>query len=226
MKRTTAHTALLLFARTSEEEAHKKWLPNGQRIYAQLNERAKALAHESGLAFFHSSEKDQVGSHFGARFSHALKAIFDQGFTSVISIGNDTPQLTQLDIQNAIAQIRNQNAVIGPSKDGGIYLLGIHASDFDADALNDLKWCSSSVRAQLLKYFRSKGKKVALLRSYQDLDTISDLHVLSNFTRFIPNGILKTLRAAIQQFHLSAYAPEIHHAVVLWQPDHTRGSPC
>lgn len=225
MRNTTSRTAILLFARSSEEEAHKKWLPDGERIYTSLNKRAKKLASESGLAFFHSSEKDQVGIHFGKRFCHALKQIFDQGYTSVISIGNDTPQLTQHDIQDALARLQNHNAVIGPSKDGGIYLLGIRATDFDVDGFSGLKWCSSLLRGELVHYFETRGKDVSLLGWYQDLDTVTDLQLLSNITKFIPIGIIKALRAAVKQFHLGFFRVEIQITDLYWRPHLTRGSP-
>jgi len=225
MQTDSATTAILLFARSAAREMHEKWLPKGEEIYSQLNKRARWLAQESGLVFFHSTEADQSGADFGARFAHSIKQIFDQGYTSVISIGNDTPQLTQNDIRNALEQLRSNKSVIGPSKDGGIYLLGIHASDYDPVEFSQLKWCTSKVQEDLAAYFRSKGQSLSILRPYNDLDTALDLHILLNIRGFIPISILNLLRLAVRRFIRWFDPPEIRSMQPLWQPNLNKGSP-
>ena len=218
-------TAILLFARSTAREIHEKWLPGGKEIYPLLNGRAKRLAEESGLPFFHITEQEQVGSDFGSRFSHALQQIFAQGYSSVISIGNDTPQMTQNDIQTALAHITDQNSVIGPSRDGGIYLLGIHASDFDAQEFKKLKWCTSQVQSNLAIYFKTRGKELKALCCYRDLDSASDIVFLSDTRYFIPFGILNILRKALQPFARWFDSDENLRSQALCLPYHNKGSP-
>ena len=225
MKAKSSSTAILLFARSTESEVHEKWLPKGTEIYPLLNKRARTLAEESGLPLFHSTEKDQVGADFGSRFGHAIQEIFDAGYTSVISIGNDTPQLTQNDIQIAVKQIKAGNSVIGPSADGGIYLLGIHATDFDRTTFGQLKWCTSQVRSSIAAYLRSSGKKLKILRQYRDLDSASDYSVLLNTQGIIPFGILEIMRAALKRVLQWFDPPEIFTLQPLWQPHLNKGSP-
>lgn len=225
MKIRSSTTAILLFARSTESEVHEKWLPNGEEIYTLLNKRARKLAEESGLPFFHSTEQNQIGTDFGSRFSHAIQTIFDQGYTSVISIGNDTPQLTQKDIQAALEQIRQKNSIIGPSKDGGIYLLGIHATDFDQDEFSTLKWCTHHVQDSLTEYFRLRETSLHVLRHYHDLDFASDIPILLNMKAIIPFGILNVLRSAIKRVILWIVIPALPCKTPLWQPNLNKGSP-
>jgi len=221
----SSNTAILLFARSTESELHEKWLPKGEEIYTLLNDRAIKLAEESGLQFFHSTEQDQVGEDFGARFSHAIQNIFDQGYTSVISLGNDTPQLTQKDIQTALAHIREKNSVMGPSKDGGVYLLGIHAADFDLNEFSKLKWRTRHVQESLADYIRSRGKSLVALRLYRDIDSVSDMPFLLNIRGIIPISILNILRIAVRRIILWVDPPTIHRETPLWQPNLNKGSP-
>ena len=225
MKTGSSSTAILLFARSAAVEAHEKWLPGGEEIYTQLNNRAKKLAIDSGLPFFHITEQDQIGVDFGSRFAHALQEIFSKGYTSIISIGNDTPQLTQNDIQQAVAHLGRHKSVIGPSKDGGIYLLGIHVEDFDFEAFKKLRWCTRHVQTDLTNYFDKRAEFVSLLASYIDLDTPSNIQYLLSFTSFIPIGIIIVLRAALRQFDFEFISPQLHHSPALWQPHLNKGSP-
>lgn len=218
-------TAILLFARSTEREVHEKWLPKGEEIYTLLNKRARKLAEESGLPFFHSTEQNQIGTDFGSRFSHAIQTVFDQGYTSVISIGNDTPQLKQKDIQAALEQIRQKNSIIGPSKDGGIYLLGIHAADFDQAEFSTLKWCTHHVQDSLTDYFRLRESSLHVLHHYHDIDFASDIAVLLSIQAFIPFGILNILRSAIIRVILWIDILIIHSKTPLWQPNLNKGSP-
>lgn len=225
MKTRTSTTAILLFARSTASEVQEKWLPKGEEIYSQLNMRAKKLAQDSGLAFFHSTEADQIGADFGSRFSNSIQQIFDQGYTSVISIGNDTPNLTQEDIRNALDKIQDQNAVIGPSKDGGIYLLGIHAADFDKQEFSRLRWCTRYVQESLIEYFSYRDKKPALLKVYYDLDTIADVQSLSNVKTFIPIGIINLLKSILHQSIQWFESADLFCPQPLWQPNLNKGSP-
>ena len=225
MKKNSSTTAILLFARSTASEMQQKWLPKGEEIYTQLNDRALKLAAESGLTFFHSTEEDQIGEDFGSRFAYALQQIFDRGFTSIISIGNDTPNLTQNDLQLALEHLEAKKSVIGPSRDGGIYLLGIHASEFEYHSFSELRWCTSNVQHDLHTYFKTRGKTLSALHLYSDLDSASDLYVLSNIRGFIPIGILKLFRIAVEQFVEWFEMPEKRLLQPLWLPHSNKGSP-
>jgi len=58
----------------------------------------------------------------------------------VITIGNDTPILKSHHIVEASRQLESKNVVLGPSLDGGFYLLGIHKTHFNREQFIDLPW--------------------------------------------------------------------------------------
>ena len=225
MKDLTSQTAILLFARSSDTEARHKWLPQGTKIFTQLNQRANKLITESGLPYFHITEQDQIGVDFGERFSNALKYIFDQGFSSVISIGNDTPNLTQRDIQIAIEKLRDGYAVLGPSKDGGIYLMGLHARDYDKGSFEQLKWGTSQLLQSLGKYLQFKERQLHFLPVYADLDSVADIPYLLSFSSIIPKGIYKIFQEYIQQPIQWDQRSVPVYLRPLWRPHLNKGSP-
>ena len=225
MKALSSQTAILLFARSSNTEVEYKWLPQGSKIFSKLNERAGKLIAESGLPYFHITEHDQIGQTFGERFSNALGQIFELGYTSIISIGHDTPNLTQKDIQIALEKLHNGNAVLGPSKDGGIYLMGLHARDFDKSRFEQFSWGTSKLRQTLGDYLLFKGRELHLLPVYSDLDSESDIPYLLSFRSFIPSGIFKLLQELVQQKIHWDQRPVPVYLQPLWQPHLNKGSP-
>jgi glycosyltransferase A (GT-A) superfamily protein (DUF2064 family) len=97
------------------------------------------------------------------------------GFDKVIAIGNDTPQLRASDIVRASGLIGAGNAVLGPSMDGGFYLIGLHKCQLDTMALKELPWKSNTLTNTIRALFEASNVHVWQLRALLDLDTHTDL---------------------------------------------------
>ena len=130
-------TAILIFANSSKEEMKYKAIPKGNILFDVLTEHTLNTARKTGLPYFLMSEKEQIGSSFGERFVNAISSIFELDFDMVITIGNDTPQLKSSDIVRASKLLGAKKSVLGPSRDGGFYLMGIHKSQFDAKTFRE-----------------------------------------------------------------------------------------
>ncbi|MGB5435124.1 MAG: DUF2064 domain-containing protein, partial [Maribacter sp.] len=115
------HTAILVFALSSEEEQKRKKIRNGDRLFSALSEHSLNIVAKTGLPYFHYTEKEQVGDSFGERFTNAIQEVFNRGFKQIITIGNDSPQLKISHIQRAAVLLDHNKSVIGPSADGGFY---------------------------------------------------------------------------------------------------------
>ena len=74
---------------------------------------------------------NQSGDSFGCRFRNTLSETLAKGYEKVVIIGNDTPDLKLKDVEKALSKTSEQECVIGPSKDGGFYLLSICKNHFD-----------------------------------------------------------------------------------------------
>ncbi len=93
-------TALLVFSRSAEAEvAAKQFLHSGKktqntRIAQSLIDRVFEITKETGLPTFTFNENQQTGCSFGEKLSNAIINIFNKGFSRLLIIGNDCPQLT------------------------------------------------------------------------------------------------------------------------------------
>jgi len=149
-------------------------------LFNALNAEALQKVKQTGLPYFLVSEKEQLGTTFAERYTNALESIFAQDFDNVISIGNDTPQLRSQDILDASQAIKETKAVLGPSKDGGFYLLGIHKTFFNRNLFLQFPWQKAQLLNSILRAFDLKNVDTLKLQILQDIDTLEDIQVLKD----------------------------------------------
>lgn len=176
------NTAILVFANSSQEEAKHKGIPKSQDLFDTLTAQTLKTVAKSQLPFFHFSENQQRGETFGERFTNAVDAVFQKGYRHVITIGNDAPQLKVSHIWEAEKQLQSKKFVLGPSTDGGFYLMGLHKSHFDAAEFKKLAWQTSSLCKQLFQKITKTNISVVRLEYLFDIDTVEDIKSLINYT--------------------------------------------
>ena len=136
----TNKTAILIFANSSLKDELRKGIPNSTALFSALTENILIKVENTGLPYFIYDEQVQIGSDFGSRFTTAVEAVFNRGFESIITIGNDTPELTSNTILSTFKNLSEGKTVIGPSQDGGVYILGFHQANFNAASFRQLPW--------------------------------------------------------------------------------------
>ena len=72
-------------------------------------------------------KKTQQGEDLGERMHNAFTNLFAEGHKSIQIIGSDCYELTADIIQSGFEKLTEKEVVIGPSTDGGYYLLGMRA---------------------------------------------------------------------------------------------------
>lgn len=175
------HTALLLFTRSASEEVkYKNFSPSaGHRgnvlIARKLVAHATSLAKKAGVDFFIFTEKEQSRGSFGQRLAHAYEEIFAKGYRHVITIGNDSPDLNSKTLKKAIDKLDNDQAVIGPSADGGVYLLGLSRAQFNKETFITLRWQTSALTDDIIQELLPSSK-ISWLAVLQDIDHADDFH--------------------------------------------------
>ncbi|WP_290568077.1 TIGR04282 family arsenosugar biosynthesis glycosyltransferase [Leeuwenhoekiella sp. UBA6783] len=173
-------TAILIFARSAEEDARHKSMHNGVQLFEALNKQTLKTVKQSGLPFYIYSEKNQKGATFAERYIQAFTEIYELGYDNVISIGNDSPHLTKQHLLTAASELQNCPMVIGPSVDGGFYLMGLNKSHFNAQALLELPWQTSKLTQIILRKVREQKIQATILEVLYDLDSVSDVAALLN----------------------------------------------
>lgn len=115
----------------------------------------------------------QEGADLGARMSHALRQVLDEGYHKAIIIGSDCIGLNEKIIAEAFGDLEHQDFVIGPSTDGGYYLLGLRKShDW---IFENMAWSTETVLEITLDRIEAHGLSVKNLSEKFDIDTMDDL---------------------------------------------------
>jgi len=109
----------------------------------------------------------------GSRMMEAANRGFMQGNQRVVLIGTDCPGLTAAHLQFAFYALRDHDVVIGPSLDGGYYLIGMRR--MNRALFEGITWGSDRVLQETRAKARTAGLSVGLLNALQDVDTPEDL---------------------------------------------------
>ncbi|AXT56626.1 DUF2064 domain-containing protein [Aquimarina sp. AD1] len=187
--------AILVFALSQEEEIKRKPFLKNSSLQSDLTSRTITLVKKTGLDYFVYNEQQQSGTGFGERFSNAISDIYKKGYHAVITLGNDTPNLSKTHLLKAVEAIQKGHSAIGPSYDGGFYLLGIHKETFHKKEFAQFSWNTSNVRNELYAYLQSYNRSFSQLDFLYDLDHFSDI---TNIYKTLP-FLLKKLRSVLQR---------------------------
>ena len=167
-------SALLFFYRNSAKES-KHDIVQSQKVFDALNDhwiRKLSIEHLDLICY---DETIQKGKDFGTRYFNALKDTFDLGYQKVISIGNDTPQLSLEQILKADKLTQKGKMCIGPSYDGGFYLWALHRDDLQYVDFKAINWQTSQVFYQLRNQLKQNGIENYQLKRLIDIDDIRSL---------------------------------------------------
>ncbi|AXT52713.1 DUF2064 domain-containing protein [Aquimarina sp. BL5] len=186
--------AILVFALSQEEEIKRKPFLKNSSLQSDLTSRTITLVKKTGLDYFVYNEQQQSGTGFGERFANAISDIYDKGYHAVITVGNDTPNLNNLHLLKVVETIQKGHAAIGPSYDGGFYLLGIHKETFHKKEFAKFSWNTANVRKELYTYLEYYNASFSELDFLYDLDHFSDI---INIYKTLP-FLLKKLRSVLQ----------------------------
>jgi len=77
-------------------------------------------------------------------------------------------------IDEAFKELAEADSVIGPSEDGGYYLIGL--SRYIPEIFDDVEWSTSSVFSSTIKALDDLGAIHCVLKKLNDIDTESDLN--------------------------------------------------
>ena len=113
----------------------------------------------------------QKGNNLGDRIINALNISFKK-FSPVVIIGSDLWKLEISDIEDAFRILKNKNIVIGPSTDGGYYLIGMN--HLDTKIFENKNWGQESVLNDTIRDIDDKTD-IHLLDEKTDIDTYDDL---------------------------------------------------
>jgi len=115
----------------------------------------------------------QVGADLGARLAEAFRSLREGGAARIVVLGSDSPTIDVAWIARAIASLDSHDAVIGPTEDGGYYLIGLRAEV--PELFREIPWSTDSVARATLERASALGIAVDVLPTWYDVDDIATL---------------------------------------------------
>lgn len=124
----------------------------------------------------------QHGATFGERLENAYREAAET-FDEIAVVPIDVPQLTARDVFRAFALLRTHDLVLGPSDDGGVYLIAGRADA--AERFAAVRWLTPHVLDDL--------GDAALLDRLVDVDSSDDV---KRIAAFVPRALLEPAYSA------------------------------
>jgi rSAM/selenodomain-associated transferase 1 len=109
----------------------------------------------------------------GERLARAFDDLLVAPGDRAVILGADCPALDSDTLREAFAALAKHDAVLGPARDGGYYLIGLRRRS--PDLFRDIEWSTARVLDQTVARAAQAGVTVQRLAALDDLDTPEDL---------------------------------------------------
>lgn len=165
-----------------------------KRLTEKLIEQAKLLEQRLGTSttvHYHGGSEEemtgwlgqvacarQVVGDLGQKMHTAFTKAFAAGAGRVVLIGTDIPELGVEILAQAFSTLAVHDAVIGPSRDGGYYLIGLTAQaapQLLAPLFQAMTWSTAEVFAVTMRRLAQTDRTIAILPTLADIDRPEDL---------------------------------------------------
>jgi len=117
----------------------------------------------------------QRGADLTARLVAVCDELFRDGCDAAILIDSDTPTLPTERLERAVAVMKEGGCdlVLGPSEDGGYYLIGLRR--LHPELFEGMRWSTPTVLEETERRARALGLSSTRLPAWYDVDTAADL---------------------------------------------------
>ncbi len=173
---TASRRCILLFARTAKEEACAKRLSRARGLFALARRRVLAAARSLGIDLLVAGPGGallQRGGSFAERLENAFADARALGYEAIVAVPTDVPRLGRRQLAAAFRRLAAAPAVLGPSPDGGVYLIGCRNDP--AGLFAGVRWQTSWTFADLA----ANAGSPAVLDPLEDVDRWADLPSLA-----------------------------------------------
>jgi rSAM/selenodomain-associated transferase 1 len=145
-----------------------------------------------------------AGLDLGECLEYALSTLALEGYSKVLALNSDGPSLPLSYLRQAVEGLDRADVVLGPSEDGGYYLIGLRSPQ--PLLFEGISWSTARVAEQTLARARELGLVVALLPPWYDVDRVADLEKLREEMRDLPSTALAHCRRCLADIDRSSEA--------------------
>ena len=125
----------------------------------------------------------QQGVTLGERLIAAARWACDQDYARFLFVGSDSPTLPISYVERALDLLESRDVVLGPSVDGGYYLIGFskHGASLSIPTIfEEIEWSTDAVFRQTLRKIQMVNARLGLLPPWYDVDTPTGLQLLQD----------------------------------------------
>ena len=133
---------------------------------------------ELGIKKFNFQGKGCLGEKMKRQIIFNKKFCSQNKIKNIIFIGTDLPDLCHLDLMNTVRELKQNDLILGPSNDGGYWLIGLSEkiiSKYLHLPFINIKWSKENVMQNTINNFASTKLKYKTLTKKIDIDTIIDI---------------------------------------------------
>lgn len=124
----------------------------------------------------------QRGQDLGARLDAAFEDL-GVGSRPVVLVGADHPDLPRHEVESAFAILASSDVVLGPTLDGGYYLIGLNRPL--SGLFRDMPWSTPDLLRATIERALALGLLARATRPWYDVDRPADLRFLRQHLRLI-----------------------------------------
>lgn len=147
---------------------------------------------------------EQRGDGLGARMQKAFQDVVADGYERAAVVGTDHPTLPPSFVRQSLTALKTDSSIcIGPSEDGGFYLLGMSA--FYPQLFDGMRYSHNNVFADTLARVASTDAELTVLPKWYDVDTPTDLERMLGELPASDRSVPRT-RAAVRDLRLKPLA--------------------
>ena len=139
----------------------------------------------------------QCPGDLGRKMRHFLRQRLNQSYRRVLLVGADVPDLPLAFLQEACRKLQSCEVVLGPSPDGGYYLLGLCRDVPQLFA--GIPWGTPAVWQQSVECLQQQGVSYRVLPPWQDVDHLEDLRTLLQRLRHSDSPELRRLKRELDR---------------------------
>ena len=141
-------------------------------IFFKDAKNGKRIKNLFGNRFMYSLQR---GNGLGEKMANAFTEIFSKEYHKVILFGGDIPEIDTQILEESLNKLDDFDAVIGPTFDGGYYLIGFNSEKFKQNIFFGYEYSNDKVFDNTINKFAENGLRYYVLKVLRDIDRKEDL---------------------------------------------------
>jgi rSAM/selenodomain-associated transferase 1 len=197
---TAEQAAELYRALLLDQFEHLRQLVGAERyVFYAPADAEQLLCNLAGADYAYRAQSE---GDLGARMEHVFAELRRIGHRNIVLIGSDLPALPLALVGEAFRRLATaeNRVVLGPSQDGGYYLIGMNQATPEVFA--NMTWSHDRVLADTTARLDRLGLAYSLLPTWFDLDVAEDFQRLAALAEPASHAALRRTRSCLQGFGL------------------------